>query len=1271
MEAKHKIPSPTTNDAAKDKLLNNMYVTNVEKRLRELNSPSENDKKRWIWELIQNAKDTIAKDPSRSEINVRIEIDGDIVKFKHDGNPFTADSRLALLYKYSEDKENQESTGRFGTGFLTTHCLSKIVTIESNMYSDTEQTNLCGFTVTLYRDGLIKADLIEGLEKMRKSEEFYDETFEWTTFTYHVNSESGRSAIRLGVQNFHENIAQTMLFCKELCSCELNDNGKVTRIIRKQETPLTDKIYMAEFVLQGETSCHRRFIYTSHSSHSDKLSARYKSERSIRLDAAIEIDEKDLELVDHVGKTSFFCVLPLVGVENQLNEPIIINSPDFEPDTERQSLLLSGQDWNDEKDVITEVGINKLIYAEVFPLYERLISYLTSQNFKKLYYLANGLKDAKKHDKLDGDWYSENVIQKYRNILLTYPVVSSWDGASMRELTNSIIVKEKTQSDEATVYGLIKSLYPSKLVSENHEWASRLWKQDLSLWDTEDLCSDIESKGNWTNITLDGETLPVWYNRFLEHIAAYNELLLKEHALLPNMNGDFLKKDSEDFKQGVNTTPFVIGLLLELGKDIKPQLLHGDITSVSLESKYNSQSYSADINKLAKAIIDEVGVTDKVTSLLPLLSTIPDDKTRYQEDFITRRNSFYQICVSLFEIEDNTLNVDNNLLEGAWKDLDGWFISHVLETLNGLAKLTGLPSGLDAKWLNGALKSLGAQPSQLNTYAVLPNQNGDFCLQKDLFEDDGIPSGLKNDLFDDIDLSYKGLLLDKQMEASAFSINQKKTIATFASELNRKFVSYSDSSKPNYFRGRTHDYEQSVLDKVARYVTSILPESQNSDLGKQQTGLYKVAISILGEGDENVMNGENDGRMFPKSYISYENTDLWQSANQYLAHQIIEKLETIGSLEKLSETLNNSGEKYAIELLNAFYDFLSDSKVPYDSASIFPNQNGIYCKFSDLNAEEGNIHEILKDVIYDIMLPEAEYRSILIDKRCCLQPQVKISTEDAYKLIDDTIHEQYEDQEIWKKEWFRSAVHTLLEVWPEQSQAFNSKNFPKLFPIKDTILVTVIWPSETRSLLNDVRNKFTPEQIESLRDNSEQFGELLQIDGKQLSAFYKIVRDFPGVDFNSILHLLKDQQGAFDINRAQQNISDLRKTEIGDKGECYVYEQLCKKFDRSEITWSNYAPNDPEARIVMFDGKVYHLRTTPHNFDFIINSNGKTFYIEVKTTVGSVRNCDKNFPLIFEPKEWEWIDTNHDNEALHFIVRVFDIEGTPKAYYLKQSLSIE
>ena len=90
--------------------------------------------------------------------------------------------------------------------------------------------------------------------------------------------------------------------------------------------------------------------------------------------------------------------MPLVGIESQLNEPLIINSPDFEPDDERQSLLLTGPAWNEEKDVITETGINQKIYEHIFPLYDKIVNYLTNKHYGKMYFLANGLDRSKSHE---------------------------------------------------------------------------------------------------------------------------------------------------------------------------------------------------------------------------------------------------------------------------------------------------------------------------------------------------------------------------------------------------------------------------------------------------------------------------------------------------------------------------------------------------------------------------------------------------------------------------------------------------------------------------------------------------------------------------------------------------------------------------------------------------------------------------------------------------------------------------------------------------------
>ncbi len=1073
---KTEIAPPSVIKGSYEKLLRKMYISNVAKRLRQLNQPSDVDCKRWVWELIQNAKDTIASDPTRNQINVRIEIEGDIVRFRHDGNPFTSDARFGLLYKYSEDKENSESIGRFGTGFLTTHCLSKVVTIESNMYSNDEKTELCGFSVTMYRDGQIEKELLEGLDKMEESQKYYGDLFEWTTFTYHVSTDSGRRAIQLGIENFYKHITQTMLFCKELASIELNDNGKITNIIRRPIEEVAPNVMSAIFEIHGETTSIRRFLYSSYHEYNKELSDKYRADREIRIDAAIEVDEDNC-IVSHAGNTSHFCVFPLVGIETQLEEPIILNSPDFEPDEERQSLLLSGQNWDEEHNNISEVGINQIIYSKVYSLFDNLVSYLSSNGYGKLYLLANGLKKAKEHDKLDEKWYSENVIKNYRDVLLKYPVVEPYANKELKKIADCIFVKESKNENE--VFSLLTSLYPDKLIKDNLEWSKFVWKEGLDIWSTEDLCKNIEEKNNWNNITLaEGVAVTDWYNKFLTHVQTYDERYLKKYALLPNMNGELKKIDAENFKQGEKVSAFIIDLLVKLGKDVKPILLHSDVTAVSLDSKYNSQSYSADLNRLAKNIIDDGNQTTKVSRLMPLISIIPNAEEKYSSEFRNQRKRFYEICTSLYSITDAVSITDNSLLDGAWKEVDTWFVSRVLNSLKSIGSLSKLPSGLDAKWLNDALLALNIQIPKLDAFEVLPNQEGNFCAHKNLYEDAEVPEELKDDIFKSVDLNYKEILLHKDIDASAFSVNQNKTIASFAADLKSKFATTNLYACGNYFRGKYHYKPQNALDKVALYIVSLLPKDKESELYKYQRDLFDVSKEIL----PSQTNFEGD--------ISFDSSDLWLFANEYVCSQIEETISSMGTLDAINTSLGKVGEVKVWEMLNKYYRFLSHANISYSHLSIFPNQNGVLKSFCDLNKDEGNIGDLLKNVISLLVDPETDYRNILIDSRSCLQPQSVIGAINAYKLIDDKVYEYYQLPAKWEDDNYINAVHELIEVWKEQSGQFNETNFPKTKPIEDSIVLNVVWKKEKRELLMNVSSKLTDEQIQIIIENSAQIGGL-------------------------------------------------------------------------------------------------------------------------------------------------------------------------------------
>ena len=218
--------------AEEQEVIMNMYVNAVSGRLREVQSPSEQFSSRWIWELIQNASDSIVSDETRKDVEVEIVIEPKCVTFRHNGSPFTRRCLLALLYKYSQGKRNTLSTGRFGTGFMTTHCLSTIIGIKSDIF---DEGALRGFQLTMYRDGFDEEELMEGLRKTNESVKEVPVSG-WTEFKYHLKSKVNMKSRDLGVQSFQSHIVETFLFCHRLRLATMRTPKEVIKVYRGKYT---------------------------------------------------------------------------------------------------------------------------------------------------------------------------------------------------------------------------------------------------------------------------------------------------------------------------------------------------------------------------------------------------------------------------------------------------------------------------------------------------------------------------------------------------------------------------------------------------------------------------------------------------------------------------------------------------------------------------------------------------------------------------------------------------------------------------------------------------------------------------------------------------------------------------------------------------------------------------------------------------------------------------------------------------------------------------
>jgi hypothetical protein len=133
--------------------------------------------RRWVWELIQNAKDV------NIEGRVQVLIDADLkdpnahVTFSHNGGAFTTENIRFLIEQVSSKERTTDSTGRptttgrFGTGFLTTHLLSENVTL--NGVVKEEGLTPRQFELSLDRSG-DESNIIASVESAKQSMEDLD-----------------------------------------------------------------------------------------------------------------------------------------------------------------------------------------------------------------------------------------------------------------------------------------------------------------------------------------------------------------------------------------------------------------------------------------------------------------------------------------------------------------------------------------------------------------------------------------------------------------------------------------------------------------------------------------------------------------------------------------------------------------------------------------------------------------------------------------------------------------------------------------------------------------------------------------------------------------------------------------------------------------------------------------------------------------------------------------------------------------------------------------
>lgn len=1259
------IEQPKSVNGAIDGLINKMYISNVQNRLRQLNEPTENDSKRWIWELIQNAKDSIAHDPKRENVDMKIIVNNKTVIIMHNGSPFTAKAQFGLLYKYSADKANSsESTGRFGTGFLTTHTLSKTVSIESSVFMDDTNSSLCGFSATMYRDGIDENELLEGVENMKKSIIYTQETNEWTSFTYHLKTPQNEKSLQLGLVNFIDNIAQTMLFCKELNSIELDENGTKTSIIRKPYNKLTDNIYLTEFVIDSKEKYSRKFIHTSLKESNESLSERFKTERNIRLTMAIEVDDKN-NIIENIDSPSHFCVLPLVGSEKHIL-PVYLNSPDFEPDSERESLILTGDDILADKGVISEGGINRLILQKSVGLFKTITEYLCNSEYNKLFLLAKGLKKTPNFEKnFNKNWFEQKIILPYREVIENNAVVETIDinKKLFREdgTPNIIIPKDSKEETQSRIYDLTQCIFPDLIPRKGHTanyWADLAWKE-CGLFRISSLCEFVSNKESIDKLVIIGQDKFEWLNNFLQLIITEDDSLLEKYNLIPNTNGDFVLL-SEEFTEGIELTNHMIDCLKDMGNDIKPFLLHKEIKVLSVPLKEDIKSISIKINDQASDILkEEIDDEFKISKLKPLLRIIPSDSSKYDSDFITKQREINSYIKILFpEIEIDSIE-NNDIAQNAWRNTHNWLIYILLNKIASCEKIDLLPSIIEdkVKFINEFIVFISQylKEGDLDKFKIIPNQNGDFCSKSFLNKEVDIPLELKSHTAENF-----GILLKKDLiHAGIKSINITSEI-----NINSVVQIIEKLYKENTFNESVNNIDLAV------YLLHLLPKESSQLLHNSQKKLLEIVKKFYYD------------KIYSVSQIECANENLWSSSISILLSDLSKRIEEEVNTENLRIHLSNSGINYdfgdCIIFLNDIYDYYKSINKIIEG-KIIPNQNGVFCSFDDEFYKDNDIPKPLKDIL-KLIDNENDFRNILAESSLSESALPKHHKEkgDITKIIDDKINSLYASSHNWENENFIEAINMLMIQWFPKNRERANDYFPKIYKKKETIEMNVLWSVEDRKRMQKARS-ISPLLLDSFIDKAIEIDSLQKQKEKLEAEIVKlqtinvttnlneIVSEFPKLTAEKIRELLKLEErvkGWSGTSDYTPNSSEEKRNYInGYKGEAYIYKQLKKSNIFNDIKWEHKSVEKTELSIIDFEGESHFIKENHSKYDLTaISSNGKKIYFEVKATRTTLLDAD-TIALPISHREWNFVNEIKNNE-IYCLARVFEVENNPTGHYL-------
>ena len=360
----------------------------VHKHLSKLYEEEARFRSRWIWELLQNARDAA----SRTGVNVWVVREPGRIVFRHNGVPFTDSNIAHLVYHGSTkyDLSDSGAIGQFGTGFLTTHLISKTVTVAGFIGERS-------FRFMLDRRGTTADEVRDAMESswQRFAESLSDTPATWageftTEFDYPVDARVA-GVIDDGIADLIANAAYLLAFNDKIVSLQVCQPDRAVTFTKRG----------SERVGEGALRLHIEDLVAGH-----EPAARYVvvvRENGTSVAAELGQAEARWSLTERVKTPRIFVAFPLTATAD-FCLPVVVNDEQFQPREDRDTLFLRPNREGPHP--------NMPRMAQACTLAFRLASFAAGQEWGGAATLAR-LREVRQWDWVDSDWLRAALLERF------------------------------------------------------------------------------------------------------------------------------------------------------------------------------------------------------------------------------------------------------------------------------------------------------------------------------------------------------------------------------------------------------------------------------------------------------------------------------------------------------------------------------------------------------------------------------------------------------------------------------------------------------------------------------------------------------------------------------------------------------------------------------------------------------------------------------------------------------------------------------------------